>query len=138
MNLIEMIKMNEGNVMENGRHIPYEDIVGKLTIGYGRNLTDNGITPSEAQTLLWNDIENVMDELDKNLSFFHDLTEPRRYALIDMCFNLGLTRFLRFERMLEALEKKDYTKASLEAIDSKWANQVGSRALRDAKMIEEG
>lgn len=138
MNLIDMIKLNEGMVMENGRHIPYEDSVGKMTIGFGRNLTDMGISEGEAQTLLWNDVENVIKELDQNLPFFNDLSENRRYAVIDMCFNLGLTKFLRFTKMLTALEQKDYHRASLEALDSKWAIQVGSRAQRDAKMIKEG
>ena len=138
MNLIEMIKLNEGKVMENGRHMPYEDAVGKTTIGFGRNIEDRGITESEAQTLLWNDVELVIEQLDKNLPFFNDLSENRRYALIDMCFNLGLTRFMGFAKMLTALELKDYEKASEEALDSKWAKQVGSRANRDATMIKEG
>jgi lysozyme len=138
MNLIDMIKLNEGMVMENGRHIPYEDSVGKMTIGFGRNLTDMGISEGEAQTLLWNDVENVIKELDQNLPFFNDLSENRRYALIDMCFNLGLTRFMGFKKMLTALERKEYDIAADEALDSKWAKQVGSRAKRDAQMIGEG
>jgi lysozyme len=138
MNLIDMIKLNEGAVMENGKHMPYKDIVGKTTIAYGRNLTDNGLSEQEAESLLWNDVERVIAELTLTLSFFADLSENRRNALIDMCFNLGLTKFMKFQKMLTALELKDYEKAAEEALDSKWASQVGSRAKRDAQMILEG
>lgn len=138
MNLVKMIKMHEGSVMDNGKHMPYKDAVNKTTIGYGRNIEDNGISEQEAETLLWNDVERVIAELNLSLSFFHDLTENRRNALVDMCFNLGLSRFMKFEKMLTALELKDYEKAAEEALDSKWATQVGPRAKRDAKMIKEG
>ena len=135
MNLIDMIKLNEGKVMENGRHMPYPCPAGKQTIGYGRNIEDRGLSEQEAETLLWNDVELVTKQLDTNLPFFHDLSESRRNALIDMCFNLGLTRFMGFKKMLTALEQKNYHKAAAEALDSKWARQVGSRAQRDVKMI---
>ena len=138
MNLIEMIKLNEGSVMEDGRHMPYEDSVGKMTIAFGRNLTDQGVSDSEAESMLWNDVQEAIKELEDNLPFFNDLSEPRRNALIDMRFNMGLTRFMGFKKMLDAFERKEYGTAAHEALDSKWAGQVGSRAQRDAKMIREG
>ena len=140
MHLIDMIKRNEGKVMENGRHILYEDNAKppKQTIAYGRNLTDRGLSESEAETLLFNDVQDAIKELDNNLPFFENLTENRRNALIDMRFNLGLTRFMGFKKMLTALERKDYETAAIEAINSRWAKQVGARAERDAKMIKEG
>lgn len=138
MHLIEMIKRNEGSAIKNGRHMPYRDSVGKWTLGYGRNIEDNGISETEACTLIWNDVQRVIEELGKALPFFYDLSEKRKHALIDMCLNLGLTRFLGFKKMLAALALKKYHTASIEALDSKWARQVGGRAQRDAKMIREG
>ena len=37
-----------------------------------------------------------------------------------------------------ALTAKDYTKASIEALDSKWATQVGQRAKDVALMMRQG
>ena len=45
--LIEDLKRDEGF-----RSHPYRDTVGKLTIGYGRNLDDVGISEREAEQLL--------------------------------------------------------------------------------------
>jgi lysozyme len=41
----------------------YRDTVGKLTIGYGRNLDDRGISEDEAGFMLDNDIDLVVAEL---------------------------------------------------------------------------
>jgi lysozyme len=40
--------------------------------------------------------------------------------------------------MLAALEQGDYETAAKEMLDSKWARQVGDRANRLAKMMEDG
>ena len=55
-----------------------------------------------------------------------------------MCFNLGYPRLSGFKNFLGALEDKEWDKASMEMMDSKWAEQVGPRAdrLKD-RMLEE-
>ena len=49
-----------------------------------------------------------------------------------MAFNLGWPRLSRFKNMIEALKAGDYGRAADEALDSKWADQVGTRAERIA------
>jgi lysozyme len=116
---------------------PYLDTVGKLTIGWGRCLDSVGISIDEAQLMLDNDIKTATKELEKHSWY---LTQPEnvKTALINMCFNMGISRLLGFKRMIAALISKDYTKASLEALNSKWANQVGDRARDVALMIRQG
>jgi lysozyme len=136
-----MIKMNEleDDLIrdEDIKLKPYRDIVGKLTIGIGRNIDDNGISKEEALFLLRNDIANVTQQLSQ-LKFFDKLNPVQKDALINMCFNLGFTRFLGFKKMLAALKEGDYTTASKEMLRSKWASQVGKRAFRLAYMIKNG
>lgn len=131
---------------------PYHDSVGVLTIGVGRNLEDRGITAAEARILLENDIGIVCGELDSRIPWWINLSDARRRALINMCFNLGWPRLSGFKKMLDALAlaldledsgafdfaKRKYVEAAAEALDSKWAKQVGGRAIRIAKMIKEG
>jgi len=107
---------------------PYKDSVGKLTIGIGRNLDDVGISKSEALLLLQNDIDVAINKLRTNYSWFSALSEIRQEILINMVFNMGITRFKGFKKMIHALEQADYTAASVEMLDSKWASQVGNRA----------
>ena len=117
---------------------PYRCPVGKLTIGCGRNIDDLGISRDEALYMLDNDIRRVRLELEKAVPSYLALSDRRQAALIDMCFNLGLSRFLRFKKFLAAIEARDYAEAAAEMLASRWAEQVGKRAVTLAKMIKEG
>ncbi|MBF0189041.1 MAG: lysozyme [Magnetococcales bacterium] len=117
---------------------PYRCSAGKITIGIGRNIEENGISYPEAQMLLANDISRVLVELSTTFHWFRNLDEVRKRVLVDMCFNLGLSRLMKFRRMLSALELGGFTTASIEMVDSRWARQVGERAKRLAKMMRTG
>ena len=122
---------------EGFRAFPYTCTGGKLTIGYGWNIEDTGITREEAEFILNNRILRCKQEL---APFGWYIAQPPgvKDALINMCYNIGLPRLLKFKRMITALEREDYTKAALEALDSKWAKQVHDRAKDIALMIREG
>jgi lysozyme len=123
--LKDQLILHEGLKLE-----PYECTAGKLTIGVGRNIEDIGITEDEARYLLDNDILRVCDELDRNLSWWRDLSDVRQRILVDMVFNLGISRFMQFQNTISAIENGDYDKAAEEMLDSRWAQQVGQRAHR--------
>lgn len=131
--LTDMLIRHEGM-----RSLPYKDTVGVLTIGIGRNLDDVGISRDEAVYMLMNDIAHYQGELRRGFPWFSKLLYPRQDALTDMAFNLGMTRFRKFEHMLAAVEAGDYAKAAEEMIASKWATQVGDRALELAAIIRTG
>ena len=133
-----MNRLEKDLVRDEGLRLkPYLDTVGKLTIGYGRNLDDNGINEDEALAMLRNDIQVSRKELSA-YGWFTRLDERRQEALINMHFNLGLPRLLTFRKMIAALDAQQYTKAANEALDSRWAQQVGERAVRIARIIKEG
>ena len=66
-----MIKRHEGLRLR-----LYECSAGKTTIGYGRNLDDNGISHSEAEYMLEADIELVDQQLG-NCAWFSGLNDAR-------------------------------------------------------------
>lgn len=116
----------------------YQDSEGYWTIGYGRMVDarlSGGITEDEAHMLLVNDIKRTDTELRTAFRWYAKLDTARQAALINMCFNLGLPKLVGFSKMIAALEHGDYDKAADEALDSKWANQVGRRAHDIAEMI---
>ncbi len=123
---------------ESYKQFPYNDTTGCLTIGIGRNLSDRGISQNEAFSLLDDDIIYFYSKLSQLCSYFNDLDENRKIALIDMCFNLGVHGFLGFNDLHTALEIHDYENASKAMLDSKWAQQVGERAITDANIIKTG
>lgn len=117
---------------------PYRDSVGKLTIGIGRNLEDVGISEAEARILARNDLAGAERDLDRNVPWWRNFSEARQRALLNMTFNLGWPHLSGFKNMLLALEAEDFEAAAAEALDSKWARQVGERASRIAQLIKEG
>jgi lysozyme len=116
----------------------YKDSLGIWSIGVGRNLEAKGLSPDEIDYLLDNDMAEA--ELDARAIFsgFDDLSDNRKAALINLAFNLGRTRLSAFTRTIEAINAGDFQAAAKEMLDSLWARQVGERAKRLARMIEEG
>lgn len=134
-----MTKLEEQLIVDEGfRTKPYKDTVGKITIGYGRNLDDVGISQAEAYFMLQNDIKKVINQLYAKLPFFKDLTDGRQNALANMAFNLGIDKLMEFKNTLSLIEQKRYTEASTAVLDSKWATQVGERAKRISEKIRLG
>jgi len=131
--LVTQLKRHEGL-----RLFPYQCSAGKWTIGYGRNLDDVGISEKEAELLLINDIEAATKECKRNFDWFDGLSERRKQALVNLCFNIGINRLKGFKKMLKALKEGEWQTAHDEALDSKWAKQVGQRANEIAKQLLDG
>lgn len=108
------------------------------TIGVGRNLQDKGISERVAMIMLDEDIEDAISDLTRNLPYFGDLPESVKEALVNMVFNMGISRFLQFKKTLAYLKSGKYTKAGNECLDSRWATQVGYRAIEVAALIKSG
>ena len=87
----KIIKAHEGLKLK-----PYRCSSGKLTIGYGRNLDDRGITVLEANELFENDIIEAEMALGNifGLEIFKE-SERRIAALLDMALRYGTPRQLR-------------------------------------------
>mgnify|MGYP002626507952 CR=1 FL=1 len=117
---------------------PYQCTADKLTIGVGRNIEDRGITEDEARYLLKNDIKIVEDELLEKKPVVAGLDAVRQRVLVDMGFNLGIPTLLKFQNMWAAIEDEDFQTAADEAMDSRWAKQVGRRAERLCQAMATG
>jgi lysozyme len=113
---------------------PYEDSVGLITIGVGRNIEQNGISYDEAMFMLQNDVARCMKEA-ASFKWYTELTEDRQVAIVNMIFNLGMPRFQKFKGFIAAMSEHDYDRAAFEMMDSRWAVQVGDRAKRLANII---
>ena len=122
MSLLASVKTHEGLSLT-----PYQCTAGANTIGYGRNL-DKGITKEEAEILLLNDLKMSEHEA-KRFNFYHGLTGNRKDVVVEMIFNMGLSRFMLFRKTINAIEKKDFAAASDEMLRSRWSTQVGQRAI---------
>ena len=122
-------------VHEGVRLKPYYCTADKLTIGVGRNLDDKGISESEATLLLMNDIQDAERDLKWHMPTYRSLTQTRKMVMLDMAFNLGVRGVMKFKKMHAALALRDYEEAARQMLDSRWAEQVGQRALTLAEMM---
>lgn len=117
---------------------PYKDTVGKITIGIGRNLTDNGISEAEAMMMLDNDIQVAIASLRRNLPWFDKLDPSRQLVLGNMCYNMGWPKLSAFKQTLNFIQNGSYELAAGAMLDSLWARQVGDRARDLADIMKTG
>jgi lysozyme len=151
--LIQKLIHHEGLVLQ-----VYQDTLGIDTIGIGRNLEDRGITDEELEDmgitldhiyeygiteadailLAENDVQIVEDELIRAHPCVDGLDAVRQLILVDMAFNMGVPRLCKFKKMWEAIHNEDFSTASKEMLDSRWANQVKLRATKLAHSMYSG
>ena len=91
----------------------YQCTANANTIGVGHNLDAKGISAAVAALML-----EVVQE-----------------ALVNLCFNMGIPRLMQFKKTLAYIQEGDYKKAANELLDSRYAHQVGYRAVEVAQMI---
>jgi lysozyme len=137
----------------------YKDTLGIDTIGIGRNLEDRGIskeeldaldiptidhiyeygiTEADAVYLATNDVQIVEEELLQAHPCVDRLDSVRQLILMDMAFNMGVPRLCKFKKMWNAVHEEDFQSAAKEMLDSRWANQVKSRATKLANAMHNG
>ncbi len=132
MNIIDQLKRHEGLRLKS-----YTCSANKVTVGYGRNIEDFGITKTEADFMLANDINRCSNEIKENIDTSH-CNKARFDALVNMCFNMGITRLLEFKKTIRFIERGAFHLAAIEMIDSRWANQVKSRSAELSQQMLKG
>ncbi len=136
MNLRDQLIRHEGE-----RLSAYQDHLGFWTIGVGRLIDarrGGGISHAEAMYLLDNDIARRKVALSQTLPWMANLEEPRRAALLNMSFQLGVDGVLKFKNTLAAIQAKNWIAAGAGMRASLWAHQTPERADELARQIETG
>lgn len=130
--LKKQLELHEGR-----KNTLYVDTVGIPTIGIGFNL-DHPVP--DVVIDFW--FEIVLDEHEKALKIalpWVTKLDPVRYnVLVDMAYNLGISRLLQFKNTLSSIKRGDYDLAASQMLQSKWATQVKGRAIRLSKMMRTG
>ena len=131
--MMRLLELNEGLKLK-----PYVDTVGKVTIGLGRNLTDRGITRAEAFMMARTNVEEEIQNLLLSDAYITLMDPVRQAAVIDLAYNLGISKWRQFRRTRDHLAAGEYELAAEDLMDSKWFRQVGLRGPRIVKMIVTG
>ena len=118
------------------RH-PYRCTEGFLTIGVGRNLDSVPLSDDEVNLLFDNDYWRAYKGAE-TLHGFERLNEVRQGVLVEMVFQLGLHGVRKFRKFIDAYMAEDWQAAHDEMLDSLWARQTPTRALRLAQIFLTG
>lgn len=135
--------MNEGRAKaqiqrhEGLRLKPYIDTAGKVTIGFGRNISDVGISRGEAQVMFDNDFYNAVLTAKTIVGPFDVLDDARQEVLVNMAFNLG-NKLAEFHTLMACLDAKDFAGAAKAMKWSAWFGQVGNRGAELVAQMETG
>ena len=149
-NYYDMLSLNEGN-----KSTVYKDSKGIPHIGIGFNLEDTAnrkflkregidinelfdgrkLSENETRTLYNHSLTQAFKDAQKYDPNFAKRPEAVKMTLVDMSFNLGLTKLNKFEKMKAGLMNNDYNVAADEMIDSKWYKQVKDRGPRMVQVM---
>ena len=142
MNIDKLKKQIIAN--EGMRKTAYKDTLNNWTIGVGHlirlpdeeYLLDKELTDMEVDQILTTDLNQAIDDARKFIDA-DSINEEAFHVVVDMAFNLGLPKLMRFQNFQAALKENNYVKASFEMLDSLWAKQLPNRSKRLAKQMRD-
>lgn len=112
------------------------------TIGYGHTGPEvhMGLTWSvaQAETALESDAAFAEHDLDRFAPWWRKLDGLRQDVMVNMAFNLGATKLMKFHNTLATIEGGQWQAAHDGMLASAWARQVGARAVRLANQMLTG
>ena len=133
--LRDQLKIDEGCV-----NSVYLDHLNLPTVGIGHLVTEwdeeygkpvgTPISDDRVNELFDQDVQVTIDECKLLYNDFDELPEEAQQIIANMMFNMGRPRLSRFHKMKKAVDARDWVEAGNQMKDSRWYNQVTTRADR--------
>lgn len=138
---------------EGFRSIPYKDTKDLWTFAKGRCLERNPLTAEEWKHLLdgshivvaiteqganwlkWIELRARERDCQNSFSFWSRLNDARQNALIEMAYQMGMSKLKGFKKMLAAIESEDWQAAYLEGLDSQWHREDSPARAREVMLL---
>jgi lysozyme len=129
--LLKSVKAHEGY-----RNKVYLDSLGKRTVGVGHLCVEDFWEDGEEYgekfllTILEQDLKSAIQGAEELCSECPALDDLAKETVTEMVFQLGKTGVKKFRNFWKALrnDPPNYEKASIEMLDSRWADQTPKRA----------
>ena len=133
--LREQLKIDEGV-----KYDIYKDHLGYPTFGIGHLITENDpehgkpdgtkISEDRVNEIFETDVAKFVSEAKILFPDLDDLPDVAQQVIVNMAFNMGRPRLSKFKNFIAGVNDRDWTRAAEEMMDSRWATQVGDRAIR--------
>lgn len=142
-NVFEQLKIDEGVVYE-----IYEDHLGYPTFGVGHLVLESDpehgqpvgtpVSEERVKECFEKDLDTAIAECIVLYGENYETFPPEvQEIVVNMLFNLGRPRLTKFKNFNKKLVERDWAGAAPEGRDSIWYRQVGNRAERLMKRLEE-
>jgi len=130
--LVEDIKKEEGY-----RSSVYLDTLDKPTIGYGFLIDTLELQEDICELILMRKLEKLIKNIKFNFKWFDDMPDKVQDVIISMCYQLGVSGVSKFKKTVQLIKNKQWDRASVEMLDSKWAReQTPQRAKRLSEIVK--
>ena len=136
LQLIKRIKKNEGF-----SSAPYKDQLGFLTVGYGhlilsneKHLTKTKLSKDKLEKIFIQDFKNAIKDYEKYLKK-KTSSKKEEELLIEMVFQMGVKRVLKFRNLLRNMRKKNKHLVCFEMMNSLWYKQTPKRVKELIKIF---
>ena len=136
LQLIKRIKKNEGF-----SSAPYKDQLGFLTVGYGhlilsneKHLTKTKLSKDKLEKIFIKDFKNAIKDYEKYLKK-KTSSKKEEELLIEMVFQMGVKRVLKFRNLLRNIRKKNKHLVCFEMMNSLWYKQTPKRVKELIKIF---
>ena len=130
--LVEDIKKEEGY-----RSSVYLDTLDKPTIGYGFLIDTLELQEDICELILMRKLEKLIKNIKFNFKWFDDMPDKVQDVIINMCYQLGVSGVSKFKKTIQFIKNKQWDRASVEMLDSKWAReQTPQRAKRLSEIVK--
>ena len=133
--LREQLKIDEGV-----KHEIYKDHLGYPTFGIGHLIVEGDeeygkpvgtpVSEDRVNAVFNKDVRTFVREAEKVFPTLLDLPETAQQVIVNMAFNMGAPRLSKFKKFIAGVNAGDWKTAAVEMMDSRWAAQVGDRAVR--------
>lgn len=125
MKLIDSIKKHEGYVST-----VYKDSVGIDTIGYGFTIKDLVLDQDICEMILQRKLDKLQKDVSTKFGWYNYMPQQIKDVILEMCYQMGVYGFSCFKKTIAYLQDKQWEKASVEMLDSRWYEQTPGRAKK--------
>ena len=132
MKLIDSIKQHEGYVKR-----VYKDSLGIDTIGYGFAIKDLELDQDICDMILDRKLKDLERMVNSKFNWYRYMPPEIKNVVIEMCYQLGVTGFSNFRKTITFLQNKQFHDASVEMLDSRWAEQTPVRSKELSNSVKE-
>ena len=129
--LIESIKQHEGF-----RSKVYDDSLGIPTIGYGFAIKDLELEEDICDMILERKLSILKERIEKKFQWYRYMPQEIKDVVVEMCYQLGVYGFSRFKKTKAYIQNKQWEAASVEMLDSRWAEQTPGRAREMSNRVK--